>query len=107
MPVIHIEFDDSKVIDEDAHQLCVAAQKIVSEVTKITDVFVYGNSARIKIGIAPIEIFVSISAHKVPSVEGMLAELKNRFSDWKQGVRFKHPINLTLTPMPWKFETGI
>ncbi len=107
MPVINIEFDDSKLSDEEAHSLAVAAQEIVSEVTKIEDVFVYCNSARIKVRVAPIEVFVNMSAHKIPSVEGMLSEFKARFVTWKKEVQFKHPINLTLTPMPWKFETGI
>ena len=107
MPVITIEFDGDKVSDEDANQLSAASQKIVSEVTKIEDVSVYGNSARIRIRIAPIEIFVRVSTHKIPTVNGMLADMKTRFAAWKKEVQFKHPINLTLIPMSWKFEIGI
>lgn len=107
MPVITIEFDDAKVSDQEALKLSNAIQKIVSETTQIEDVFVYANSSRIKVRVAPIEIWVKISAQKVKNKDELLAELKNRLSEWKKEKNFKHPINLTLVLMDWKFEIGI
>lgn len=107
MPVIRMEYDDAVVDDKSVLDLSNAIQKIVSDVTKIEDVFVYANSSHIKVKIAPIEIWVQISAHKAPDVEKTLSELKDALTAWKSESGFKHPINLTLTPELWKFEIGI
>lgn len=107
MPAIQLEFDGARVPEADARSLSEAIQKIVSEVTGIEDVFVYGNSALIQVRTAPIEIFVKMSAHKINDVAELLDALKTRLASWKQEQSFPHSINLTLTPMPWKFEIGI
>lgn len=105
--MITIEYDDSKLTDEEIRTLSHAIQQIVSTVTGIEDVFVYANSARIKVRVAPVEIFVRISAHKVPDRAGMLRDIKTGLSQWKAAGGFSHPINLTLMPMDWQFEIGI
>ncbi len=55
MPVINIEYDDKKVSDKDIELLCQGVQQIVSSITKIEDVPVYGHSAKIKVKNSPIE----------------------------------------------------
>lgn len=107
MPVIRIDFDDEKVKKEEILALTEAIQKIVSEVTSIADVFVYANSSQIKYKIAPIEVFVEMSASKISDADTVLAEIKNRLSAWKKEVQFEQLINLTLTPANWKIEIGI
>lgn len=82
-------------------------QKIVSEVTGIEDVFVYANSSLIKIKIAPIEVFIEMSAHKIKDQNELMKDIKEKIIIWKQKVNFTYPINLTLIPMQWKFEVGI
>lgn len=84
-----------------------ATQKIVSEITGIEDTFVYANSPHIKVKVAPIEIYVQISAHKINDVEKLLQDIKTRLSGWKRETDFKYPINLTLMPMQWRFEVDI
>lgn len=107
MPMIHIEYDDAKVEDAEIKSLADAVQKIVSEATRIEDVFVYANSARIKVKIAPIEIFVRMSTNKITDREKLFAEIKRQLIEWKSVLGFPHPLNLTLIPMDWQFETGI
>lgn len=107
MPMIHVEFNDSKVSDDDARVLCEAVRKIVIDATGIADVFVYGNSARIKVAVAPIEIFVRISDHKVSDEKALFEELKSKLHDWKVEASFPHPINLTLIPIHWQFAVDI
>jgi hypothetical protein len=107
MPVIKIEYDDTKVKENAVVAVSNAIQKIVSETTGIEDVFVYANSSRIKVKIAPIEIWVEMSANKIEDVEKLLSEFKEKLSTWKKKDGFQYPINLTLTPVPWKFEIGI
>ncbi|MEK9151357.1 MAG: hypothetical protein AAB547_01875 [Patescibacteria group bacterium] len=107
MPVIRIDFDNEKVEEEDIIALSEAAQKIVSEVTAIEDVFVYANSSQIKVNAHPIEVFVEMSAHKIPDVDDLMAKLKARILAWKTENNFILPINLTLDPKPWKIEIGI
>src|SRR3989344_6259102 len=102
MPVIRIDFDNEKVEEKDIIILSQAVQKIVSEVTAIEDVFVYANSSQIKVNVHPIEVFVEMSAHKIPDVDDLMAELKARISAWKIENNFILPINLTLDPKPWK-----
>lgn len=87
--------------------LCNALQKIVSEVTKIEDVFVYANSSEIKIKIAPIEVFIEMSAHKIENIDNLLKEIKDKIQNRKNDNNFEYKINLTIIPMNWKMEIGI
>lgn len=107
MPIIEIEFDDTKVSDDAAKNLSQAAQRIVSEVTGIEDVFVYGNSARIKLQVAPIEIFVKMSAPKIQNLDSLTGDIRSRLVEWKAEDGFEFPINLTVIPMVWKVEIEI
>lgn len=107
MPIVKIQYDDAKVEKSDIQNLSNAIQKIVVEATGIEDVFVYGNSSEIKIKIAPIEIFVEMSAHKIKDEDLLIKDIKERLSAWKKENTFPHSINLTLIPMNWKIEIGI
>lgn len=107
MPLIRLEYDNNKVSDNDAESVSKAVRNIVSEVTGIADVFVYANTAKIKVQIAPIEIFVEMTAKKIQNVDALVNDIKSRLSAWKSANRFSHPINLTLIPMNWKVEIGI
>lgn len=107
MPMINIEFDQNKVSDQDVKFLSEAVQKIVSETTEIEDVFVYANASRITYKIAPIEIWVRMSAWKIKSLDELTEIVKTKLSSWKKENNFKHPINLTLIPMNWKVEIDV
>ena len=107
MPVIRIDYDDEKLDRDEILTLSEAIQKIVSETTKIDDVFVYANSSQIKVKVAPIEIFVQMSAHKIKDVDKLVSEIKSKLSDWKKKKSFRHLINLTFIPMDWKIEIDI
>lgn len=65
MPMINIEYDDSKLKEQEILSISEAIQKIVSETTNIKDVFVYANTSKIKVRISPIEIFIRMSQHKI------------------------------------------
>jgi len=107
MPMINIEYDDSKVSDSDIQKLSEEIQRIVSETTGIEDVFVYSNSSHIKIKIAPIEIWVRMTAGKIKDLDELVEQVKGKLSEWKKGSNFPHPMNLTIIPMNWKVEVGI
>jgi hypothetical protein len=107
MPTIRIDYDDSKLSDEEVLDLSNAAQKIVSEITGIEDTFVYANSPYIKVKVAPVELYVQLSAVKIKNVDELFNEIRISLSDWKKQSAFKHPINFTLMPMQWKFEVNI
>ena len=107
MPVIRVDFDDKKLKNEEVLALSNALQKIVSEVTEIEDVFVYANSSQITVKIAPIEVFIQMSTHKIKDLDALVAELKNRITLWKAESGFSHLINMSFIPMPWKIEVGI
>lgn len=107
MPVIRIDFDNEKINDEEVLGLSNAIQRIVSETTKIEDVFVYANSSQIKVKVAPIEIFIQMSAHKIKDMDELVNEIKSRLSGWKKEIGFQYLINLTFIPMQWKIEIGI
>ena len=84
MPMITIKYDDAKVKDEDVVLLSKAIQEIVYEATKIKEVFVYADSPRIKIDVAPIEIFVEMSASKITDREFLFQAIKTDLSNWKK-----------------------
>jgi len=107
MPLINLEYDDSLISDDDAEKLSNAVRDIVSEVTDITDVFVYANTAKIKVQVAPVEIFVRMSAKINEDKLNLMEDIKIRLSAWKQESGFSHPINLTIIPMNWQIEIGI
>ena len=102
-----MDFDNTKVTDQEIQKLSEAIQKIVSEVTNIEDVFVYANSSQIKVNIAPIEIFVQMSAQKIKDADRLVKEIKDRLSQWKKENNFSQPINFTFIPMEWKIEIAI
>lgn len=107
MPMITVKFDDKKVSDEKITELSTAVQKIVSKATDIEDVFVYADSPKIAVNIAPIEIFIELSISIVESKEGLSKTIRDELIIWKKESNFEYPINLTLIPMNWKFEIGI
>ena len=107
MPVILVDFDNQRVAEKDATVLSEAIRDILSEATGIEDVFVYANSSQIKVKVAPVEVFVEMSAGKIESVDVLISQIKARIIDWKQKTEFPHLINLSLIPMPWKIEIGI
>lgn len=107
MPLIKLEYDNNKVADSDIERLSQAIRDIVSSATDIEDVFVYANTARIKVQVAPIEIFVEMSAQKISNEDELIGAVKSRLKEWKSENNFLHPINLTLIPMHWKVEIGI
>ncbi|MFA6432304.1 MAG: hypothetical protein WCV82_00590 [Candidatus Paceibacterota bacterium] len=107
MPLINLEYDKEIVSDGDIRILSQAVRDIVSETTGIEDVFVYANASQIRIRVAPVEIFVRMTAKKIKNEDELIGTIKSKLKEWKQGSRFKHPINLTLIPMNWKVEIGI
>ena len=107
MPMITIKFDDQRVENADILVLSETIQKIVSEATGIKDVFVYADSPKIKLKIAPIEVFIEMSASKIGNRDELFSTIKSKLSKWKKDNNFSQPINLTLIPMNWKFEVNI
>jgi len=107
MPLIKLEYDNNEVTDVDAKILSEAIRVIVSEVTSIDDVFVYANYSKIKVQVAPIEIFVEMTASKIVDENILINQIKTKLREWKQRVNFNHLINLTIIPMNWKVEIGI
>jgi len=107
MPMINIKFDDREVGDDKITELSNAVIKIVQDATGIPEVFVYADSPKIKIGVAPIEIFVEMSASKVENRDELFENIRSKLSAWKKEAGFQHPITITLIPMDWKFEVDI
>lgn len=105
MPLIRIEYDN--ISESDIRGLSQSVRDIVSHVTGIEDVFVYANSSQIKIRVAPVEIFVEMSANKISNADELIEKIKSGISDWKKTSSFNYPINLSLIPMSWKIEIGI
>jgi 2C-methyl-D-erythritol 2,4-cyclodiphosphate synthase len=107
MPIIRIEYDDATLSHNDADTLSHALCAIITEVTGIKDVFVYCNTAQIKVQIAPIEVWVEMSAEKIQDTDALKNQMVNEVKKWKESSGFAHPINFTLIPMHWKVEIGI
>lgn len=107
MPMINIKYDSDKVKDEEIILLSKAVQKIVVDITKIKEVFVYADSPKIRLDVAPIEVFIEMSANKIEDKEQLFQDIKIKLLDWKKVSNFNQPINITLTPMNWQFEVGI
>lgn len=107
MPLIRIEYDSAELNKEAVKQLSEAVRNIVSEVTGIKDVFVYANVSQITVQIAPVEIFVEMTASKIEDKSILAEAIKTKLTKWKEVNGFAVPINLTLIPMDWVVEVGI
>lgn len=107
MPMINVKYDDQRVSQEEITVLGNVLKQIVSKATHIPEVFVYGDSPRIKIAVAPIEVFIEMSAEKIQDKEALFLDIKNRFIEWKNQNGFDHSVTITLIPMQWKFETNL
>lgn len=107
MPVIRLEYDNAVVTEAEAQAICDAAQKVVEGATGIKEVFVYGNTSHIKVKVAPIEIWVEMSDHKIQDADILAKSFREGLSQWKQQTDFTHLINITLIPMAWKLELDI
>jgi hypothetical protein len=107
MPMITVKYDDGAVSDEKVVALAKALQTIVIEATGIPEVFVYADSPKIKLDVAPLEVFIEMSAHKVTDREALFTAIKNKLVSWKAETGFAIPITITLTPVDWKFEVGL
>ena len=107
MPVIRLEYDDAVVSESEAQTICEATQKVVVDATGIEEVFVYGNTSHIKVQVAPIEIWVEMSDHKVADADALAKSIREGLSAWKKETNFPHLINLTLIPVQWKLELDI
>lgn len=107
MPVITVKYDNQKVQNVEIQDLSEAIQQIVSKTTGIEDVFVYADSPTIQVRTATIEVFVQLTASKIADVDELLGQMKDDLKAWKQRSNFPHPVNLTLFPVPWKFELNI
>ncbi len=105
--MITIKYDDARVPAEEVTVLGHVLKQIVQKATQIPEVFVYADSPRIKIDVAPIEVFVEMSASKIADKDTLFRDIKARFVSWKQEAGFSHPVTITLTPMEWIFETGL
>lgn len=107
MPVIRVDFDGKKVSPQEIEALCKGTQEIVAAATGIEDTFVYANSPQVSYKIAPIEVFIQLSDHKIEDVDVLVEKLKHGISEWKQKESFQWPINLSFIPMDWRIEIGI
>lgn len=101
--MITVKFDDTKVTNEQIIEMSKVLQKIVREATKISEVFVYADSPKIKIDVAPIEVFIEMSASKIEDKDALFETIKVALEYWKSEINFEHPITITLTPVNWKF----
>lgn len=107
MPTIIVKFNDKAVSDKEITDLGEATIKIAQDITGIQDSFVYADSSKIKINIAPIELYIYLSETHIPDLDDLYGRFKDAIVDWKKESGFTQPINFTLVPMKWKFEVGL
>src|SRR4051812_42157958 len=109
MPVIRIEYDPNKVTAEQITRLAEDVVEYTKEVTEIPEVYAWVNASQIRINIDPVDIFIELSAHKVP--DGDASKLSKPIADkirqWKAEQNFAQLINLTVIPVQWQLEIGI
>lgn len=105
--MITIEYDDQVISQNEVKILAEDTRHIVIEETDIKDVFVYANSAQIKIAVAPIEIFIQAKPNKLPDPDATTERIATRLGEWKQANHFSHKLNVTVIPADWHLKLGI
>ncbi len=107
MPLVKVEYDESKIGKDVMTKLCEALREIVIQSTNIPEVYVYANSSQIRIQVNPIEVFVEMSSHKVGDIDLLMENIKTLLQKRKLDNNFTVPIVLTIIPMHWIFEVDI
>ncbi|MBP6911811.1 MAG: hypothetical protein KBB88_01250 [Candidatus Pacebacteria bacterium] len=93
MPIIRIDYDDNSVQEKKMQLFAEAIKDIVSVATGIPEVSVYANASHIKVNIAPIEIFVHMSAHIISDLEILFTDVQTRLIAWKKENNYYHCTN--------------
>jgi hypothetical protein len=72
-------------------------------------VYAWANASQIRIDIDPVDIFIELSASKVPNGDAsrLSKPIALKIKQWKLDHGFREPINLTVTPVHWQLEIGI
>lgn len=110
MPTIQILFDDSVVKQSEVLELGSALREIclgAKNLQNVTFAFAYGENPKIKVGLAPLEVYVKITRPKIINEQKLAGELRDKLSAWKKQANFNHPINILLMPMDWLVEDSI
>jgi len=109
MPIIRVEYDPDKVSAEQITQLTQDVVAFTKEVTGIPEVYAWVNASQIRINIDPVDIFIELSAQKVPNSDPSVVSkpIADRIRQWKIDHNFNQPVNLTVTPVQWQLEIGI
>jgi hypothetical protein len=109
MPIIRIEYDPDKVSAAQITQLAKDVVRFTKETTGIPETYAWVNASQIRINIDPVDIFIELSAHKVPDGDPnqLSKPIAAKIKQWKQEHHFEPPINLTVTPVNWALEIGI
>lgn len=107
MPVVRVDFDQEKVSAEEVKQFVKGLHEVISSTTNIEDVPVYANASQFSYAIAPVEVFIQLSDHKVNDASELTQILKENLIAWTQDNGFKHLINMTFIPMKWNIEIEI
>ncbi len=109
MPIIRIEYDPDKISAEQITHLALEVVSYTREVTGIPETYAWANASQIRIDIDPVDIFIELSAHKVPDGDAskLSKPIAAKIKQWKADHNFHHPINLTVTPVNWQLEIGI
>lgn len=105
--MITICYDADTVSVEDSTILSKGVRDLVAAVIGDSDVFVYADSAVVRVDVAPIEIFVQLNAANEPDSELVNKQLAARLAEWKSRSNFPHVINLNIMPVAWHSTIGI
>ena len=110
MSTIQILFDDSQVTNEEAEKLGVALRDIALNAENSHDVsfaFAFAESPKIKIGLAPFEVYIKVTRWKIDDEKKLLTEITEKLTKWKAENDFNHPVNILLMPMDWLIADSI
>ncbi|MEK7638793.1 MAG: hypothetical protein AAB388_01390 [Patescibacteria group bacterium] len=111
MPIVRIDYEKSKLSQEEIQKVAAAIQKFAAEATGYTpaEVSVFASPNQVTVNAAPIEIYVYATFSEVSEqdMERILAKLRDQIVPFKQHNNITVPFNISVVKMNWKFELEV
>ncbi len=111
MPIVRIDYEKTKLSQEEIQKVVQAIQEFAAQVTgyDLSEISVFASENQITINAAPIEIYIyaTFPTSSEHDMEAMLAKLRELILPFKEKNNITIPFNLSVAKMNWKFQLEV
>ncbi len=111
MPIVRIDYEKTKLSQEEIKRVAEAIQGFAAEATGYTpaEISVFASENQVTVNAAPIEIYVyaTFPDASEKDMEAMLTKLRELIIPFKEQNNIMIPFNLSVAKMNWKFQLEV